>query len=100
MISAVQRAINPLVLDTADSDLSETAEHIRSHHNIVVMESPRGLHSLRAKLEALLQEDIESLLRAELQLQILQSPGLLPSTLMSLKGPWQAIFDDHVRTCW
>lgn len=42
MISAVQRSINPVILDTADSDISETADQIRSHHSVMVIDTPSG----------------------------------------------------------
>ena len=45
MVAAVQRNINPTVLDTGDSDHSETAEQIRTHHSVVILETPTGIHS-------------------------------------------------------
>ena len=43
MVSAVQRTvINPQMLDSADSEISETADQIRSYHSVVIVDTPQG----------------------------------------------------------
>ncbi len=48
MVTAVHGHFNPTLIDTGDSEASEMADQIRSHHNIVVIDTPQGESCLLA----------------------------------------------------
>ena len=56
MVNAVHRGhINPTLMDTGDSEASEMADQIRSHHNIMVIDTPQGKHQDLAHCLAMIE---------------------------------------------
>lgn len=61
MVNAVHRGhINPTLIDTGDSEASEMADQIRSHHNIMVIDTPQGKHQNVAHCRALAEANIHT----------------------------------------